>query len=453
LATKMKKKNSFLRDLGDGLILRRSTVEDAEALAAFNSQIHGDEETKEPNENIGVWVRDLLERPHPTYNVDDFTIVEDTNTGTIVSSLNLISQTWSYEGIEFNVGRPELVGTLPEYRHRGLVRAQFEVIHKWSAERGELVQVITGIPFYYRQFGYEMSLNLGGGRLGYLPLVPKLKDGEKEAYSFRSATLEDLHLISKLYERGCERSMVSCKRDQDMWRYEIAGKSPDNVNRFEVVLIEDASGEPVGYLAHPPYNWAKGVTLVVTSIELKRDVSWAAVAPSVIRYLKATGEAYATKEGKEPFGAFGFWLGAQHPIYEVISDRLPREREPYAWYLRIPSMLAFLRHITPVLENRLSKSPIAGHTGELQITFYRNGLKFTFESGNITGIEEWKPSPNGYSGGAAFPGLSFLQMIFGYRCFDELEHAFADCWWDNDEARVLLNALFPKRASNVWPVA
>ena len=41
---------------------------------------------------------------------------------------------------------PELVGTKKEYRRRGLVRQQFEVMHEWSAERGELVQIITGIP-------------------------------------------------------------------------------------------------------------------------------------------------------------------------------------------------------------------------------------------------------------------------------------------------------------------
>ena len=61
--------------------------------------------------------------------------------------MNLISQTWAYEGIPFEVGRPELVGTLPEYRNRGLVRAQFEEVHRWSAARGELVQGITGIPY------------------------------------------------------------------------------------------------------------------------------------------------------------------------------------------------------------------------------------------------------------------------------------------------------------------
>src|SRR5215213_5710787 len=99
-------------------------------------------------------LRDLLTRPHATLKPDDFTIVEETSTGRIVSSLNLIPQTWMYEGTEFGVGRPELVGTLAEFRGRGLVRAQFDVVHQWSAARGHMVQGITGIPYYYRQFGY-----------------------------------------------------------------------------------------------------------------------------------------------------------------------------------------------------------------------------------------------------------------------------------------------------------
>ncbi len=83
----------------------------------------------------------------------------------IVSSLNLIPQTWSYEGIEFGVGRPELVGTLPEFRGKGLVRAQFDEIHKWCIERNMPVQAITGIPYFYRQFGYEMALDLVGAQV------------------------------------------------------------------------------------------------------------------------------------------------------------------------------------------------------------------------------------------------------------------------------------------------
>ena len=104
---------TILKDLGDGLILRRSTPSDAEALAAFNASVHGYDATGEADDRVGAWTRDLLERPHPTFRPGDFTIVEDTNTGAIVSSMNLISQVWSYAGIAFKVGRPELMGSDP----------------------------------------------------------------------------------------------------------------------------------------------------------------------------------------------------------------------------------------------------------------------------------------------------------------------------------------------------
>ena len=142
----MTKAPNFIRDLGDGLILRRSTLADAEKLGDFNARIHSD--TQEPDPRLAAWTRDLLERPHPTFGAGDFTIIEEQATGRIVSSLNHISQTWTYDGILFKVGRPELVGTLPEFRNRGLVRCPIRGDPPWSAERGEMVQAITGIPYY-----------------------------------------------------------------------------------------------------------------------------------------------------------------------------------------------------------------------------------------------------------------------------------------------------------------
>ena len=74
------------------------------------------------------------------------------------------------------------------------------------------------------------------------------------------------------------------------------------------------------------------------------------------------------------------------------------------------------------------------------------------EHGKIIVIESWKPMPKD-EGDAAFPGLTFLQLLFGYRSYEELNHAFADCWCDSDEVRMLINILFPKKLSNVFPVA
>jgi len=44
-------------------------------------------------------------------------------------------------------------------------------------------------------------------------------------------------------------------------------------------------------------------------------------------------------------------------------------------------------------------------------------------------------------------------LLFGYRSFKEMEYFFADCWCDSEEVRILLNVLFPKKLSNVYPVS
>ena len=80
------------RDLGDGLLLRRATPADAEALAGFNAQIHRDRDAKEPNERVGAWVQDLMSGTHPTFRPEDFTLVEDTRTGDVVVCPLALSQ-------------------------------------------------------------------------------------------------------------------------------------------------------------------------------------------------------------------------------------------------------------------------------------------------------------------------------------------------------------------------
>jgi hypothetical protein len=448
-----------VRDLGDGLILRRATPEDAEALGAFNARIHSDNGPDQPDERLAAWTRDLLTRPHPTFAPGDFTLVEEAATGRIVSSLNLINQTWAYAGIPFGVGRPELVGTLPEYRNRGLVRAQFELIHGWSAKRGHKVQAITGIPFYYRQFGYEMGLALSGGRSGFAPQVPRLgtslrvQEGEAEPYQVRAATAADVAFIAGLYDQVVVgRDLITCARTPELWRYEIEGRSPESLNAVVIRVIETSAGETVGYLAHIASlaTGGAGNGLACVAYELKPGVSWLAVTPSVVRYLWAAGEAQGEREGK-PNERFIFALGAEHPVYQAWQDRLPVARPPYAWYVRVADLPGFLRHIAPALEARLARSLAAGHSAELKLSFYRSGVRLVLEGGRLAAIEPWQPRPSD-DGSAAFPNLTFLQLLFGYRGLDELRQAYADCWTNEDETRALLTALFPRQASNVWGV-
>jgi len=437
----------IIRDLGDGLILRSATVEDTDELATFNSHIHKDPGQDDPNEFIDAWVRDLMAGSHPTLKPSDFTVVVDTNTNKIVSSLNLIPQTWSYQGIEFGVGRPELVGTDPQYRRRGLVRAQMEVVHRWSEARGHKLQAITGIPYYYRQFGYEMCMNLGGSRIGYRPHVPKLKEGESEKFTFRPATRQDIAFIAGVYNACTHRSLVACQRDEAVWQYDMFGKSENAQATWRI--IETLAGEPVGFCLHNRKMF--GPNIQVWGYELAPGVSYLEVTPALIRYLETAGLEMAEKEDEITLQGYSLGLGGEHPAYEALPERMPRLGKPYAWYLRVPDLPGFLDLISPVLEERLAASPAVGFSNDIKISFYRTGVKLAFEKGKITGVEAYQPETS-HDGDVFFPDLTFLQLLFGYTSFVELNDILPDCYADSDQGRALATFLFPQKASNVWAI-
>ncbi|MGE5602560.1 MAG: GNAT family N-acetyltransferase [Nitrososphaerales archaeon] len=439
------------RDLGNGLLLRRSTRADAEPLAEFNRWVHRDPGIVEPDDSVAAWTRDLLSGRHPTFGEGDFSLIVEKDTGRIVSALNLISQTWSYAGIPFGVGRIELVGTAPEYRGRGLIRTQFDVVHKWSAARGEMVQSITGIPYYYRQFGYEMALDLDGRRMCYKAAVPALKEGQAEAFVLRRVTKADLPFVMSLDADASRRSLISMVRDERLWHYELFERSPRNTWLVEWRIVQSADGSAMGLVGYIGNPWDAN-RLAIMALELAPGWSYVESAASILRGLKAEGEAVFAARGK-PFEILSFHLGESHPFYEANHDRLGLIRPAYAWYIRVPDLVGFLRHVAPAFEERLARSWAAGHTGVLKLSFYRRGVKLALARGRFTAIEPWLPVPHDDEGDAGFPGLTFLQMLFGYRDFAGLRAAFPDCWAGGDETRGLLNALFPRQPSDFLALA
>jgi hypothetical protein len=447
------------RDLGGGLILRQARGEDAEAVAVFNARIHhssGNFDQRALHRGIAASTRDLMSGVHPTCDASDFTVIEDTRTGSIVSSTCLIPQKFSYEGLEFDAGLPELVGTHPDYRRRGLVKEQFEVLHRWSEERGHLMQAIGGIPHYYRRFGYEMAVYMGEGSRIYVQDVPGKPsssdegDGSPRSYTLRPAAASDARFLSEMHGRGRGRYLLTSLRDEGLWRYEVAGRDPESDESLEVRIVEDAKGKPTGYVCHTR-DLRKGA-LEVYGYELTNGVSWLEVTPFVLRELAETGHKHASS--KEKLASLTFVLGEQHPLYEVIPEpplcRLDRH-DHYSFYVRVPDLPGFLHHVAPVLERRLAASVASGHTGELEVSFYGDGLRLELKRGRLNGVESWSPTVE-ERGDAAFPDLTFLQLLFGYRSLEELDYAFADCSPGERDARVLLGALFPRRPSDLWPV-
>jgi len=431
-------------ELEDGLVMRYATANDVETIAQFYGRIFAEDGVFDTNG--AQWARDYMSGRHPTGGTEYVLMVEDKRADNkLVSTLCLFPQIWSYAGLPFGVGRPEAVATDPDYRRRGLVRLQMDVIHARSAAMGHLVQGITGIPWYYRQFGYEYALDLGGGRICYFSNIPQLKNGVSEPYRLRPMSAADLPFVKERYEKENKRYLISCVRDDGIWQYLLWLSEQGGFMRPSYYIIEAQDGRRVGYLKLAKDFWASALPVDEFSVIEGQPVR--ELFPSILRFIQTISLEIGKAHNKELVGIY-FNFGRQHPLYQAIPEYLPKYRLPYGWYIRVPDLPAFLKHIQPVLEERLAESYQSGYSGEIKISEFLNGFRMVFEKGKIQIIENWKPDD---SSNAAFPPLTILQLIFGRCSLSDLRVVYPDCTAD-DASAALLEILFPKRPSLVIPL-
>lgn len=436
------------RELDDGSLLRSMRAADRDELAEFVARVFG-LESGELDLTAGVWARDLLRGDHPTSSPEDGTVVVDRASGRIVSCCFLISQTWTYAGIPFGVGRPELIATEPAYRDRGLVRVQFEAIHARSAALGQVMQALTGIPIFYRQFGYETALVTEGSRAGSVESVPELHPGQLEHVRIRPAVEEDLPFITRMYAQAADRAAIAAVRDEAIWRDELLRRNPESDYWHELRIVESGA-ERAGFLAFA--RQLRGETLNCTVCELTEKVSWDEAAPSILRALRDAGSARVA-ETSERFRRISLDWTPGHPLIRAAESFFDRPDGMFAWYVRIADVPGFVGHIAPVLERRLAASSLAEYSGELLFTFYPRGMRLRFEIGRLIGVESVERVSH-REAQARFPGRTFLQLLLGARSLAELEHAFpGEAGVRGETARALVEVLFPNEASAVWPVA
>ena len=447
----MKKQNVLEKlpiQLDENLTLRWATPADNDQLVEL--AYHALDEEDESAPFVKIFVQDWVDGKFPLLRHEDMTVVEDTKTGMIVSSMCLFSENWRYGETPIKVGRPELVMTHEDYRRQGLVRKQFEVIHALSAQRGEIMQVITGIPSLYRLFGYELSLELGGGYRIYPPSFPKLKDEIKDEYRLRTPASEvDQAFVRDLHEQNTRDMLFSMEVPEEVWKYEFDAYRDGSDGKFEWLLIEDKHGQPLGYLQHDHVFW--GPVMDVNFLALKPGVGYLNLLPHLLHGLWEIAQRKFVDDSfdhpaDEVLGLY-LRLGREHPIYDAIGRDMMLKAQPYAWFVRIPDEVAYLKAVKPQLEHHLQHSVAAGYTGNLKLNFYRRGAHLIFEEGKLS-IESWQPS-DGSAGDAHFPANSFWSVVCGQKTASQLGDEIADCSVSRT-ARVLLDSMFPEFTGQVW---
>lgn len=441
---------AYRRELGDGLLLRWSNAADADRLIQFYGQVFRRSEHAPPGERVMAWTREIMSGRDPLIGQDGFALVEHTATGEVVAATCLLSEFWEYDGIRIPVGRPEIVGSLQEYRRRGLVREVFRLIHARSEAQGDLAQVITGISWYYRQFGYEYAVELENGVRVALGDIPLAKDGEAEPFTLRRVTEDDLPTVARLYDEERASALVSTPIDARYWRWAALEADPVSDAFPRVSLVEDRDGAVVGYILTGWRIW-EGM-FDVFGIWLREGL-WLDALPSMLRGCWRLGEDIQARTTEPRLRALSFAVPQHHPVMEALRavTRPQPFDAPYAWYVRVADQPALLRTLAPALERRLASSPFAGYTGDLALDFYRGGLRMVWREGKLSEVSDWM-KPVWGEGNAAFPPGVFLQLLFGYRDLRELRHAFPDVW-ATGAAKALLPTLFPRRDSWAIPLS
>lgn len=166
----------------------------------------------------------------------------------VVSTATLLDETVRVGGVVLPAGQVELVATDTGYEGRGLVRALMGWAHDRSRDRGHLLQVMIGIPYFYRLFGYEYAIDIPRARA--LRELPPPGHGAREPASARSVLREaataDIPALVALQEAAQAPYDVAMPHPADRWRWLLAheGSTTRVVERDGVVVASARTGPP-----------------------------------------------------------------------------------------------------------------------------------------------------------------------------------------------------------------
>lgn len=399
--------------IGDGLLLRQATLEDKAKIAEFQNQILGADSKVE--------IEALFEGVHSGSKAEDFLVIVDQDER-IISSLALLEVEWRVGQTRLRIGQPEFVGTLAEYRGRGLVRQQFDIIHSWMQKRGLAFAVIGGISYYYRLYGYEYALDIY--RAGLLTAEqPRDLIQPPPGVEVRLASENDAPALTQLQRTENAQVDIAMDIPEKAWQWTA------QVRRLDVNEAEDWVAVQAGQVIGTARIIGKLENLMMHNISGNQTAVVALVAHAL--RLPGLGKL---RIGARPDSTVGRWVAR----FETGNTR------PYAWYMRVNDPLLAFQQLSSEFERRIATSAFAGLNRELELGFFRFGIKLTFADGKIMFVERL---PGQQSPKIGIPPDLLPKLLFGYRDIDQLANLYPDFFGDDDWQ--LLKVLFPALTNNI----
>ncbi|NJM09043.1 GNAT family N-acetyltransferase [Candidatus Gracilibacteria bacterium] len=411
--------------LGDGLLLRsaRSSA-DIERLMAFNASIHGP--------GLAALTHALMVE-HPQARLDYWLFIEDVATQRVAASLCLLPWTLRYGVVQLRAAEMGIVGTAEDFRRRGLVKALNKRFNEVLLRDSFDLSIIQGIPYFYRQFGYEYAMPLELWCRVELHQFRALAENER-TFSVRRASDADLPQLERLYNEAALSLDIATVRDTATWRY-LLGAGLTTETGGETLLVIAANGHAVGYVRVMAHGFGDG--LICGEASLMPAEAALAVLAWLCDLARERGKLYLRLN-----------LPPGHVLNMLALHHGAHDGGGYAWQIKVPDAAALLHKLAPLFAQRLQASAFAGWQGTLAVNLYQETLALHFEAGLLTQLEALLP---GTWGDLRLPPQLLAPLALGWRSLAELKYAFPDV---NGAAMAwsLANVLFPPQRAFLYGI-
>ncbi|MHA1460668.1 MAG: GNAT family N-acetyltransferase [Promethearchaeota archaeon] len=400
---------------------------------AENSKKEESQQILELNVNVhGETVRDYIKHiflNHPRREDTLFLYIKDSNTNKIVSSISLMPLEWRFKSINIPVCEMGFVGTLEQYRGKELIVELNNLYERIMAEKGYLISVIRGIPYYYRKLGYEFAIPLDHRMFLSLSKIPQ---DDLEFLKIRKANLFDTDFIANRYNQYYDDFFVANIFDKDCY---ISKFCNDFYNEFKTsTYLIETDGEPIAYFTFGKSYDNKGYDIKPSCINRESGIKILQFTKEIVSIENSDHVDLAVREDTD--------------LAELICELGGTTYDTYAWQVKVPNLKSYLEKIKPILENRIHNSNFQGITQDLKISDYKTTIILSFNDGQISTIKMEKGYPKETTCDLKLPGSILFKLILGDRSFKEIKHIIKDAIVKH-KSRKLIDVLFPKE--NLYP--
>jgi len=339
----------------------------------------------------------------------------------LASTLSLWQEDIRLGVTQLQAGQMDFVATATDYEHRGIARDLVAIAHQVSAERGDIIQVLVGIPYFYRQFDYRYVIPMPG----YYTVRPEAQIEAPGDITVREATRADLGELEALQDRTQAGAGVAMGHSEAAWAWMLSSETV-------TLRLAERGREVVGSArVAPEEDDAHRALSEVATSEVGVVLAMVADArgPGSSRTVQVTERAD----------------GVVQRALSGIAEYGDGEDE---FLLRVPDPVALLEAARTELSARLAASPFASESGELLLSFYSSSATLTYDNGSITGIVRG-PAMQApvHRGGSGVPPDLVADLVFGPHGAEALDDLFPDL--NLGRRRGLMSVLFPPQSGDI----